>query len=181
MKNIILTFGLIASTSLFSLQTFAGNKPTNSEIKHTETYVHPNQTAQPIFTDVKFNTAFTVYLQLKDALIAGDQTQSAKHATQLVTLFRDAGLKQQSLQANTISRAKSIDAMRETFISMNDDLTTLVKKKSIKSGKVYIAYCPMANDNNGAYWLSAEKAIRNPYFGSKMMRCGEVKEEISAR
>jgi Cu(I)/Ag(I) efflux system membrane fusion protein len=36
----------------------------------------------------------------------------------------------------------------------------------------------MAFDNKGAYWLSETKEIRNPYFGDKMMTCGEVKKEF---
>ena len=36
----------------------------------------------------------------------------------------------------------------------------------------------MAFDNQGAYWLSNAKQIRNPYFGEKMLTCGEVKEKL---
>jgi hypothetical protein len=36
----------------------------------------------------------------------------------------------------------------------------------------------MANENNGADWISAEKNIRNPYFGDKMLTCGTVKTVI---
>jgi hypothetical protein len=45
-------------------------------------------------------------------------------------------------------------------------------------GSVYVAYCPMANNNEGANWLSNDKEIKNPYFGDKMLRCGSVKETI---
>jgi membrane fusion protein, copper/silver efflux system len=40
----------------------------------------------------------------------------------------------------------------------------------------YLAFCPMAFDSKGAYWLQTEKPISNPYFGTKMLRCGEIKE-----
>jgi hypothetical protein len=36
----------------------------------------------------------------------------------------------------------------------------------------------MAFNNEGAYWLSAEKEVNNPYFGDKMLHCGSVKEEL---
>jgi hypothetical protein len=45
-------------------------------------------------------------------------------------------------------------------------------------GSVYVAYCPMANNNEGANWLSNDKEIKNPYFGDKMLRCGSVMETI---
>ncbi len=36
----------------------------------------------------------------------------------------------------------------------------------------------MADNNNGAYWLSKEEQILNPYFGDAMLKCGEVKQTI---
>jgi hypothetical protein len=29
-----------------------------------------------------------------------------------------------------------------------------------------------------AYWLSPDKAIKNPYYGSAMLTCGKVTETI---
>jgi hypothetical protein len=31
-------------------------------------------------------------------------------------------------------------------------------------------YCPMKKSN----WLSNEKTVKNPYYGSAMLTCGEV-------
>jgi hypothetical protein len=36
----------------------------------------------------------------------------------------------------------------------------------------------MAFDDKGAYWLSAESEIKNPYFGKKMLECGEVTDSL---
>jgi len=36
----------------------------------------------------------------------------------------------------------------------------------------------MADNNNGAFWLSLEKEIRNPYYGEAMLKCGEVSQTI---
>jgi Cu(I)/Ag(I) efflux system membrane fusion protein len=43
---------------------------------------------------------------------------------------------------------------------------------------IYVQHCPMADNNKGADWLSTEKEIRNPYFGSSMLTCGEVTSEL---
>ena len=40
---------------------------------------------------------------------------------------------------------------------------------------VYHQFCPMAFNDAGAYWLSGTADIKNPYFGKKMLTCGEVK------
>jgi hypothetical protein len=39
----------------------------------------------------------------------------------------------------------------------------------------------MVEDNKGAYWLSESEEINNPYFGDKMLRCGEVKKIIKRK
>jgi Cu(I)/Ag(I) efflux system membrane fusion protein len=44
-----------------------------------------------------------------------------------------------------------------------------------------LAFCPMAFGNKGAYWLQTEKKIRNPYFGTKMLGCGEIKETYAGK
>jgi hypothetical protein len=43
---------------------------------------------------------------------------------------------------------------------------------------VYVQFCPMANNGEGANWLSKESAVKNPYYGSMMLTCGSVKEAI---
>jgi Cu(I)/Ag(I) efflux system membrane fusion protein len=37
----------------------------------------------------------------------------------------------------------------------------------------------MANDNEGADWLSKEEQVQNPYFGDQMLTCGTVQETIT--
>jgi len=32
----------------------------------------------------------------------------------------------------------------------------------------------MADNNKGAAWISAQKDIRNPYYGDAMLTCGRV-------
>lgn len=53
-----------------------------------------------------------------------------------------------------------------------------VKAFGYGNQKLYVDYCPMANNNKGAYWLSQTKEIKNPYLGKKMPKCGELKKEI---
>lgn len=43
---------------------------------------------------------------------------------------------------------------------------------------LFAAYCPMAFDNKGAYWITESQKIRNPYFGDKMPDCGSIEEEL---
>lgn len=42
----------------------------------------------------------------------------------------------------------------------------------------FVHFCPMAASNKGAYWLSKEENVINPYYGKAMLSCGEVKQII---
>ncbi|MCI5144851.1 MAG: DUF3347 domain-containing protein, partial [Candidatus Electrothrix sp. AR3] len=43
----------------------------------------------------------------------------------------------------------------------------------------FIHFCPMAFGNAGATWLSPSEEINNPYFGQMMLRCGEVRQQLT--
>ncbi len=43
---------------------------------------------------------------------------------------------------------------------------------------MYAAYCPMAFDFEGAKWIQRGTEINNPYFGSEMLRCGDIQETM---
>ena len=51
-------------------------------------------------------------------------------------------------------------ALAENLNSYNDTL--------------FVQKCPMANNSEGASWLSKEREVRNPYFGEAMLNCGSV-------
>ena len=79
--------------------------------------------------------------------------------------------------ANAIANTSDIKKQREHFIHLSAHLINAIKTFGIDQ-KVYLDFCPMANNNEGAYWLSKEKEIRNPYFGKKMLDCGSIADEI---
>jgi Cu(I)/Ag(I) efflux system membrane fusion protein len=43
---------------------------------------------------------------------------------------------------------------------------------------LYLTFCPMARDNEGAYWLQEENIVWNSFYGESMLRCGEIKKEL---
>lgn len=44
---------------------------------------------------------------------------------------------------------------------------------------IYKVFCPMYDNDKGAYWLSDVNEVRNPYFGAEMLMCGRVQEELN--
>ena len=44
---------------------------------------------------------------------------------------------------------------------------------------VFKAHCPMAFKDQGADWLQSGNDILNPYFGAKMLKCGEISGQLA--
>jgi len=71
-----------------------------------------------------------------------------------------------------------IEKQRTSFIDLSNAMIILANRFGVEQ-TIYVQHCPMANDNQGADWLSFEKVIRNPYFGDKMLQCGSVEQTIN--
>ena len=70
-----------------------------------------------------------------------------------------------------------IEEARKKFKNLSRSTIDYVKELQgqIKDAeKSYVYYCPMAD----ASWLQKEEGTRNPYYGSSMLKCGSVKEEL---
>ncbi|WP_139958828.1 efflux RND transporter periplasmic adaptor subunit [Flavicella sediminum] len=78
---------------------------------------------------------------------------------------------------NSIINSNELDMQRTHFQKLSIALIDAIQIFGIQE-KVYKQHCPMAENNKGAYWLSSEKQIVNPYFGEAMIGCGDVKEII---
>lgn len=76
---------------------------------------------------------------------------------------------------------KDLTGKRKSFQMISDNMYNLMRTVKYDRSVAYYQYCPMAFDNQGAYWLSSQEEIRNPYFGNKMLNCGEVKETLDYR
>jgi Cu(I)/Ag(I) efflux system membrane fusion protein len=90
-------------------------------------------------------------------------------------------LKSMEQGAAGISTKTDVEEQRKHFECLSDHLIEAVQRYGVNSDKVYRAYCPMAFDDKGAYWLSEFEDIKNPYFGASMLRCGENREVFRKR
>ena len=122
------------------------------------------------------------YLAMKTALASDNASATAKAASDFsgtvaaidkkaVPEKRLAALKK---EAAVISGNKNIEAQRKAFHGLSDEMIALTKEFRVSENPVYVQYCPMADGS----WLSSEKKIVNPYYGSAMLSCGNIKAEI---
>lgn len=138
-----------------------------------------NEKSMPVFKDEKMGMAYEHYIHLKDALVASRADEATKAAKELAaSLNIITPAKKAADIATKISASSNIDEQRKSFSDLSNEMTTLVKASKLASGSLYLEYCPMANHNQGAFWLSNEKEIRNPYFGNMMLKCGSVQETL---
>ena len=77
----------------------------------------------------------------------------------------------------SIAEASDIKEQRNHFKHLSSHLGSAIQLFGVNE-KVYNQFCPMADNNKGAYWLSKEEKVLNPYFGDAMLTCGEVKQVI---
>jgi len=133
------------------------------------------------------------YLVLKNALTADKSQDAAAAGKALEKTFQDfdkgtlTGEQKKSFDeivdaaiehAEHIgANAGKIEHQREHFAMLSKDVYDLVKV--FGGGQpLYQDFCPMYDKGKGAIWLSETKEIANPYYGKKMLTCGQVKEEI---
>jgi Protein of unknown function (DUF3347) len=142
----------------------------------------------------QFAPVLSAYYSLKDALVADNAKMAASSANTLKAALMGISTKDLSsterstfepLSKKLISdaqiigdNASKIEKQRAQFDSLSDNLYSVTKSLKINTETVYRQFCPMANDNKGAYWLSKENKVKNPYYGKSMLTCGSVKETL---
>lgn len=136
---------------------------------------------------------FNAYIKLKDAFVADDSSAASASAKTLLSAMKKVDMKQLTdhaahnhwmtiskeitESATSISEISDIVEQRGHFKHLSAHLSKAVKLFGANQ-IVYEQFCPMADNNKGAYWLSLNKPIKNPYLGQKMLTCGDVKTVI---
>ncbi len=119
------------------------------------------------------------YLALKDALVASDANNAQDKAIELLELVDATKMPDVQQRVKEMAAATDLAVQRSYFDSLSIALYDHLKAQPPSDQTIYKQYCPMAFDNRGAFWLSDNREIKNPYFGDEMLKCGRVEEEIT--
>ncbi len=131
------------------------------------------------------------------SVLASDDLEAARRAvadlrsvisrdtvTEMPDATRDAWNKERrSLEtiAAELTQQTGLEAFRVSFSVLSGEMEGIVQRFGAGSaGPVYRVHCPMAMDNQGAWWLQQTEEIRNPYFGSTMLKCHDRFEKIAS-
>ncbi len=117
------------------------------------------------------------YISVKNALVSSDSKGASTAISALNEAIKneDNFVQKAELQksAEKLSKAGSnLEKQRAAFNDVSTIMWKLVKSSDKVNQPIYYQYCPMKK----AYWLSKEKDIKNPYYGSSMLTCGKVAE-----
>jgi hypothetical protein len=154
----------------------------------------------PDFTNVAAETkthleqVYQSYLATKEGMVADNAEAVKKGAQQVLDhaqmidaaqltaeqkAFFDQHVALIRENAGHMTEPGDLDRVKEHFATLSSSTFALVKAFGANTSPAYYQFCPMANDNQGAYWISDSKEIRNPYFSQKMLKCGENKETLT--
>ncbi len=89
-----------------------------------------------------------------------------------------ATVKKLSESLDRMKTSIDIEQQRLAYADFSDALYNAIKMFGTTGETIYYQFCPMARKGGGAYWLSATKEIKNPYYGDAMLTCGETKETL---
>ncbi|MGK7392251.1 MAG: efflux RND transporter periplasmic adaptor subunit [Candidatus Cyclobacteriaceae bacterium M2_1C_046] len=149
----------------------------------------------PAIFKSQLNNVINAYLELKEALVESNYNKAATSSSELLNALQK--LDGNSLRgeakafwnekrsflfehAKLSKEADTLEGKRENFVYLSQPLIKIVEAFGTNK-KLYVDYCPMANNNNGAYWLSESEKIRNPFMPETMLGCGEVKDVINKK
>src|SRR5690606_5791055 len=132
---------------------------------------------------------FTSYIALKESFVAADQKKIKEDAADLKQTLSAVDMTLVTGDAHNawmeylhgidgalmeIQGTDDIEAQRGAFSMLTDNLYQSVKAFGITvASSVYYPYCPMAFNDNGAYWLSNTEVIPTPYIADYVLSLGK--------
>ncbi len=150
-------------------------------------------TTTPKLFKEQLTTLANIYFPIKDALIESDGQKAANATKDFLSTLQNVDmalvkgeahiywmdqLKAIQIHGKKILDIEELEDKRKQFDFLSQALINSLKVFGVANETFFVQHCPMANDNNGADWLSKQEKILNPYFGKKMLSCGTVHDTL---
>ena len=133
--------------------------------------------------DLQMRPILDNYLQIGDALAADSMDEVNRNAESIAKLAKSLDPTKASGEhashyehvpaklkaaAQTLAKSKTLEETRAAYKKLSMPMGMWAGMS--KPEGIDVVYCPMAK----ARWVQRKGAIRNPYHGSEMLRCGQV-------
>jgi Cu(I)/Ag(I) efflux system membrane fusion protein len=141
----------------------------------------------------QLNEVINEYIALKDAFVKEESSNIISQSEKIGGLLSKVDMKlledkeaqtfwmslekQLRVTVSSILKTTAIKEQRNHFKQVSASLIEALQVFGVNE-KVFITFCPMADGDKGAYWISKDEKVINPYFGNAMLTCGEVKQVI---
>ncbi len=195
MKKVNLkVMSVLMAGSFFVLTSCAGSDSASTEkpIENTEQVSSSAQNEEVTKKD-NLSSILSSYFEMSDNLTNDSAADAAKSSEKLRIALKDfqgADLSNKEykevdeIMKSSIEHAEHITEnagdihhQREHLVLLSLDIKDLIEIVGTDQ-KVYEAYCPMANNNKGAIWVTNKNEVENPYMGQSMPKCGKINGEI---
>ncbi|WP_272148843.1 efflux RND transporter periplasmic adaptor subunit [Tenacibaculum aiptasiae] len=179
-----------------SMMNKNGGKTMTGHEEHMGMQTHDSKIIERIRVSSKFqeqlNKTFNQYINLKDTLLTNNSKEIITQAKKLLISLDEVDMKllkkdshnkwmklhkEITSSINSIIETSDIKEQKIYFNQLTASFRAAIQIFGINK-KVYHQFCPMADNNKGAYWLSNDEKIVNPYFGGGMLGCGSIKETL---
>ncbi len=141
----------------------------------------------------QLNAILNSYLKMKDDFFKANRDKVSYQAKEILKNLKNVKMellkgdahmywmKQAKVikdKAEIIAEADNIDTQRRAFKPLSETMIKVYKSFGLENETVYIQFCPMFDESKGAFWLSTQKQIANPYYGDLMPTCGDTQDSI---
>lgn len=183
----------IVSNGAFTVDAAAQLQGKKSMMNNTATYTstQANATKKMEFDaefEKKFQPVLTSYIELKNAFVESDTALTAEKSKAFRNVLEKLTRSQRETlntywsvlhkTSKSINTNTSLEHQRKSFQIISNHMIAVLENFKTIDQELTVQFCPMADSDKGAYWLSNETQIRNPYFGDAMLTCGEVKRVL---
>jgi hypothetical protein len=135
---------------------------------------NPSSPAIKVFTE-PVQAVYDSYITVQGTLAKDSLEGVSKAAAAMAKSIQGDASKALSVrvaeQAEALSKAKDLAAARDAFKNLSDSLIRHLASQKLPAGVYHVAYCPMAK----ASWIQTSKTVLNPYMGSSMPHCGQLR------
>jgi Cu(I)/Ag(I) efflux system membrane fusion protein len=162
-----------------------------------ETFLTPNFSEEtPAAFKKQLERVINEYLIITTNLVKSDPSSASLSSDKMISAIQNVDMKlvsdkqhmfwmteQENLMSvlKLIKNNNDVEQQRDSFDELSNTIIRVAQAYELYEEQYLIQYCPMANDNDGAYWLSKQAQILNPYYGDKMLKCGETKDTIQKK
>ncbi|WFB34442.1 efflux RND transporter periplasmic adaptor subunit [Kiritimatiellota bacterium B12222] len=172
----VVTHGAFKIDSSLQIQAKPSMMNPQSESLHSTTDPHAGSNLMPQINIEDLEKLLPFYLKMQTALSQDELPKAKAQAKAMMELTGHRGALSELLHHMTA--AENIDSFRKPYFDHLSQafIAAIADSPAQEIQPLYRMNCPMVYGNTGADWLQATDELRNPYFGSAMLSCGEITE-----